>query len=52
MDINWMINHKKSVNKRIKDAKRGLNLSNVHYVDDHLEKHVIHIVFKNDPGDY
>ena len=23
MDINWMINHKKSVNKRIKDAKKS-----------------------------
>lgn len=24
MDINWMINHKKSVNKRIKDAKKRI----------------------------
>ena len=46
MDINWMINHKNQLINELKMPKRGLNLSNVHYVDDHLEKHVIHIVFQ------
>lgn len=46
MDINWMINHKKSVNKRIKDAKKRIKPVKCPLCGDHLEKHVIHIVFQ------